>query len=137
MKKKRIDEMKMYEKIKKVEELREKFKNDLVGHWSSCQGTFDSIMNEEWIFNADGTGESISRSLSREEKEEFYWRKNGERCIDMMFDEGDWVEVFYDFKLTATEYGYFPTLVELDPDKNPRKGFGIFEVSLSYEGEEN
>lgn len=131
------EKMENEEKLKKVEELREKFKNNLIGHWVSCSGSFDMIMNEEWVFKTDGTGFFISRSLSTGEgKKEFFWRKNSVRCIDMKWGDGVWIPTNYDFCLTATEFGCFPTLVEFKSDNKLSNGFGIFEIPLTYSSEE-
>lgn len=114
--------------------LKERFKYDLVGHWYSCQGTVDSIMNEEWIFYPDGAGKYISRSImSDEDIQEFKWRRDNLYTIEINFADF-WKKTYYDFCKVPTDVGFQIALVEIDEEKNVRKGFGLFEVPLSYVG---
>ena len=60
----------------KIDELKDKFKYDLIGCWISCEGTFINIMNEQWEFLSNGTGRTISNSLiSGQDIEEFKWKR--------------------------------------------------------------
>jgi len=125
-----------------IEDLREKFKYDLIGKWTSCEGTFINVMNEQWVFFLDGSGVTISNSvMSGEEKEEFHWRKKGLFCIEITYSELDdnptiWIETKYDFCKIQTKCGIVTALVQLDRDTGkPRSGFGLMEVPLSYDGE--
>lgn len=128
-----------------VEELKDRFKYDLVGRWISCEGTFINIMNEIWEFYPNSTGRTISNSImSGEDIEEFKWRRKDLQCIEMtIFDSEDdepdiWREVHYDFCLVPTDCGYFPALVEIDSSSGvKRKGFGLMQVPLSFVGDIN
>jgi hypothetical protein len=127
----------------KVEELKNKFKYDLIGRWISYEGTFVNIMNEMWEFFSNGTGRTISNSImSGQDIEEFKWRRKDLYCIEIAitdpeFDEPDtWREVYYDFCLVPTDCGFLPALVEIDKSTGvKRKGFGLMEVPLSYAGD--
>ncbi len=125
-------------KIMNIEELREKFKYDLVGRWASCESTFANIMNEIWIFYSDGKGVTISNSIiSGEDKEKFLWRKKDLYCIELSYSEFDepaqWIEISYDFCKVTTDVGFVIALVQLDKEGKPRKGFGLMDIPLSYE----
>ena len=125
---------------KEIERLREKFKYDLVGRWSSCQGTFTAVMNEVWIFYSDGNGITIDQSAwSGEKKEEFRWRRKDLFCIEICYfevDEADtWIEINYDFCKVPTDCGFVIALVQLDKGKKARRGFGLMEVPLTYESD--
>ena len=130
-------------KNKHIAELKEKFKYDLVGHWTSCDGTFINIMNEAWIFYSNGKGSIISNSLMLgEDREEFRWRRKDLFCIEISYPEfnepdaiNNWIEVYYDFCKVPTDVGFIVALVQLDNDtKKSKKGFGLMEVPLSYVG---
>jgi len=125
------------------EELKDKFKYDLIGRWVSREGTFESIMNEVWEFLPNNTGRTISNSLMfGQDVEEFKWKRKDLYCIEIAitdpeFDEPDiWREVNYDFCLVPTDSGYLPALVEVDKNAGvKKKGFGLMEVPLSYVGD--
>lgn len=129
----------------KIEELKDKFKYDLIGRWVSCNGTFINVINEVWEFFSNGTGRTISSSvMSGQDTERFKWRRKDLCCIEIAitdpeFDEPDiWREVCYDFCLVPTDYGFLPALIEIDKGTALKKeGFGLMEVPLSYDGEVN
>ncbi len=91
-----------------IEELREKFENDLIGTWS-VPGSFSSVMNEIWEFFPDLRGRKTSIcAMSGEEIEEFEWKHNGKQSILInvpMADEADdeWVVYNYDFSSIAND----------------------------------
>lgn len=126
-----------------AEELKARFKYDLIGRWVSCEGTFESRINEVWEFLPNNTGRTISNSLMfGQDVEEFKWKRKDLYCIeiamtDSEFDEPDiWREVNYDFCLVPTDCGYLPALVEINKDAGvKKKGFGLMEVPLSYVGD--
>lgn len=124
---------------KQIEKLRETFKYDLIGEWSSFEGTISNMMSESWIFNADGKGKIISRSVMFGESiQVFKWRRKDLYSIEISYfddeKECNWTEIRYDFCLIPTDCGDIISLVEVDEEKKTRKGFGLAEVPLSYDG---
>ncbi len=103
-----------YSDGERINAYRDRFKAGPVGTWTSCQGTFDMIMSEEWIFRPDGTGEAWS---NRDELiTRFRWRSVRDLVIEMLdlsdgHDEpttnrdDEWQPVEYDFSITSTDYG--------------------------------
>ena len=137
---KNLDELLEKHTNKQIEKLREKFRCDLIGEWVSFEGTFSTMMNETWTFNEDGSGKIIYRSVMfGEDVDDFKWRRKGEFNIEIVYfgeDETDsnWVDVRYDFGEIQTDCGSVISLVEVDEENNLKKGFGISEIPLSYEG---
>lgn len=122
-----------------IQKFREKFKYDLIGEWSSFEGTISNMMNESWIFNSDGKGKIISRSVMLGESiQVFKWRRKNLYSIEISYfgdeKECNWTEVRYDFCLIPTDCGDIVSLVEVDEEKITHKGFGLAEVPLSYDG---
>ncbi len=123
-----------------VEELKNTFRYDLIGRWTSSEGSFNNITNEVWEFEANGNGRTISNSiLSGSYKEEFKWRRKDLYCIELSIidtecnEQGMWREIHYDFCLVPSDNGYLSVLVEVDKKTGTkRNGFGIMEVPLSY-----
>ncbi len=121
-----------------IDELKQIFRFDLIGHWVSCQGTFEAIMSEEWIFCPDGSGSVRRRSvMMQEDRESIKWRKKGEFSIEIYEDDIGWKTVNYDFCRVPSDGGFMTALIELDIEKKQRNGFGISNVPLSYLGTPN
>lgn len=123
-----------------IEKLRDKFKYDLIGQWTSSEGTFSNILSETWIFGADGKGIITNRNIiSGESNEHFKWRRKELYSIEISYSDHDdedckWLEVRYNFILTQTDCGDVISLVEVSKDNIPEKGFGLMKVPLSFAG---
>jgi len=92
------------------------FANGPRGRWLTAQGTFDVVMSDEWIFQADGRGRVTYRSrLSGESTERFRWRCAAEYTIALCFedstdapvDEGpdDWTTIAYELTVVEHDVG--------------------------------
>lgn len=137
---KRLNDLHIESQKQQIEKLREKFKYDLIGEWTSFEGTFSTMMNELWKFDADGKGKITSRSVMfGESVEHFKWRRKDLYFIEISYFDDDeeeeiWIEVRYDFVLTQSDCGDVISLVEVDKENNPEKGFGLMRVPLSFSG---
>lgn len=125
---------------KQIEKLREKFRYDLIGEWKLFEGTFSNVMNESWTFNQDGSGKIKYRGvMSGEFVNDFKWRRKGELNIEISYFDKDakdpvWRDVRYDFCKIQTDCGGAVCLIEVDADEKQKKGFGLSNIPLSYEG---
>lgn len=82
---------------------RNRFRNSLIGKWTSAEGTFQ-MMEDEFNFSEDGKGTWISTSGSGEETIHFEWREKAPFTIEMReVGEGNWMEINYDFKIMEND----------------------------------
>ena len=98
-----------------LEELRRRFKYGLAGLWTTCSGTFEQIMGQDWEFFPDGKGTVVYYSLSGETKSKFRWRKSGPYCVEIR-EMGSrlWNEFYYGFFTVVNDSGAMNALVETD-----------------------
>ena len=111
-----------------LDDLKNKFRDNLTGTWITYQGSADIMQNEEYRFHADGTGRETHNSvLTGKEEREFRWRQLGPYRIEIYFPEpgepDDWVTINYDFINGQADTGLQPALVQVDESGKPFKGF--------------